>query len=104
MAAGAAQVDNGAALRVAALIWLLGLQVDIVNDVLAGKQPARAGSRPVRRRVVCRGLRIWARYAAQRRRVELLAIKGPQPAERCLAQIHRLIEYRVENRREVARR
>ena len=104
--ARAAEIDHGAAGRGAAAVGFPGLQVSDVQDArsVAKGRGDRARRRPERIWVAHPVIGEGSRQALYHPRYEALPIERMQLSEGDLAQVHRLVEDRVEHRREVAGR
>ena len=75
-----------------------------MDDALSGEKPRRPGAMVTKCRWLNQELRVGYRRAAYCHRMEALAVIGCQRPESGLAQPHCLVEHRIENRREIARR
>jgi hypothetical protein len=99
--AGAAQVDEAAAVQVACPIWLLILQVGHVHNRLPGENSGAERSRSGRRSVSFAELRKVVRNTSDGGGVPALSVVGSELPESRLAQPHGLVEHCIEHRREV---
>ena len=99
-----AQLDESAADRVNGPVGIVSRDIGNLHHGLTAPQTAVSSAGAFPMWGFCQKLRERRRHAAERGRTSQLAIKGPQNAERRLAEAHRLVEHRVEHRREVAGR
>src|SRR6516164_2262561 len=104
MAAGAAEIDDSAAVRVAAAVRFLIHQVEIVDDVLAGQNSRRCGPRPEPSRIAGTELGKGGRYAAHRHTVKALSVEYVEDPEGTAAQAQCLLEHHIEHGAEITRR
>src|SRR6516162_10521059 len=104
MAAGAAEIDDSAAVRVAAAVRFLIHQVEIVDDVLAGQNSRRCGPRPEPSRIARTELGKGGRYAAHRHTLKVLSVKYVEDPEGTAAQAQCLLEHHIEHGTEITRR
>jgi hypothetical protein len=101
--AAAAQLDEIAADRVARPVGLVLCDICDMDDRLAAQQTAMRVVRTDRMRSSSQELRKRRRCAADRGRMDLLAIIDPKSPESGAAQLQRFVQHRVENGSEVAR-
>src|SRR5215472_15881652 len=104
MATGAAQIDDGAAVRIAAAIRLLNHQIEIVNDVLARQNPRRRGAGPPPGRVSRPKLGKGGRHAAHSYTMKALPVEYIEDAKGAAAQSQSLLQHRVEHWLEITGR
>src|SRR5204863_3622675 len=102
MAAAATEIDQSAAVRVATRVSLFGLQINIVDHVLTGDDPRRAGARREGHWIVPPVFGINRRHAVIGRMMKAIAVISVHHAEGGAAKAQRLFQYRVEDRGEIA--
>src|ERR1051325_932950 len=105
MAARTADIDQGTPVHVAPLVRLLSLEIGVLNNILTGEDTSGTSVRcSTGYRVVTTELRVSFGDATVGDGMKALAVIGVHHAEGGTAEAQRLLQHRVEYRREVTGR